>query len=335
MNKLMTAAGIALGGVLLWLAVRDTDLGGITTSFRSANAMLGIPLLLGAAGFYFLKAARWRDILSPALQVRTRDLIPSMMAGAAGNNLLPAHMGEFIRIYILGRERSVSKAVLLATLVAERLFDIIAVLLLFSGALLFVDVAASLRPAVSFLLIVAVAGSALAYLMARHPDRLVGVVESLSRGLPTAFAMRAITLANRVVLGFRALRDRRLFLRILVNSVLQWALMGACIYMALQAFAIDVPFQAAIVVLACVVAGLTLPTSPGFVGTIQYCFVLGLAPFDVDSTRALAASLFYHTLLWLSVTTTGLVFLRGCGVTLTAIRQLQREAPGGRVSPPG
>ena len=54
--------------------------------------------------------------------------------------------------------------------------------------------------------------------------------------------------------------------------------MSGCIYFALQAFGIDVPYHAAIIVLVIIVAGLTLPTSPGFVGTIQYCFVLGLGP---------------------------------------------------------
>jgi hypothetical protein len=326
MNKLMTAAGIALGGVLLWLALRGADLAGMTASLRSADPIPAIPLLVSAAAFYLLKAARWKDILSPTLRIRARELVPSMMAGAAGNNLLPAHMGEFVRAYILGHQHGVSKAALLATLAVERLFDIIAVLLLFSAALLSVDFAASLRPAMAFLLAVAIIGSATVYLLARHPDRMVGIARTLAGQLPAALAARVSALADRVVLGFRALHDPRLFLRILVNSVVQWALMSVCIYMALNAFAIDVPFQAAVVVLACVVAGLTLPTSPGYVGTIQYGFVLALAPFGVDSTQALAASLFYHTLLWVSVTATGLGYLRSCGVTLAALGRLRRGA---------
>jgi hypothetical protein len=325
MKRLMTVAGIVLSGLLLWLAMKDADLGQISASFRGANAVFAAPLLLGLAGFYGLKAARWRDLLAPTAKLRVRELVPSMMAGAAGNNLLPAHLGELVRTYLLGRELRLPKAGILATLVAERVFDIIGVLLLLSGTLFFADVSASLRPAVLFLLIVAVAGALFMYLVVRHADRLVKAIEARSARFPPAIRKRAGALAVHITSGFGALGEGRLFGKVLLSSVAQWALMSACVHFALQGFAIEVPFHAAIVVLAVIVAGLTLPTSPGFVGTIQYCFVLGLAPFGVDASRALAASIFYHTLLWVSVTGTGLYFLHQYHVSFADIRRLGRQ----------
>ena len=325
MKKLMTIAGIALGGVLLWLAVKDADFGEISASFRSAEAMLAFPLLAGAAGFYCLKALRWSDLLSPIARIEAVRLVPSMMAGAAGNNLLPAHAGELVRVYLLGHEFRLPKAGLLATLVAERIFDIIGVLLLLSCALAFVDVSSDVRPLVVLLVVLAVGGALLVALMVRHPGWLPRVVETHAGWFPRFVREKAGSLAVHITSGFGALREGRLFRRILVNSILQWALMSVCIYAALRAFAIDVTYPAAVVVLGFVVAGLTLPTSPGFIGTIQYCFVLGLAPFGVEPARALAASIFYHTLLWVSVTATGLYFMREYSVTMGEIRELERR----------
>lgn len=325
MKKLMTTAGIVLSGVLLWLAVKDTDFREIAASFRNANALFAAPLLLGLAGFYYVKAVRWSDLLSPASGIHAHELIPSMMSGAAGNNLLPAHMGELVRAHLLGREFRLSRAGLLATLLAERVFDVIGVLVLLSVTLVAADTPASLRPAILFLLAVAVAGSLFMYLMARHADWFLKFVDTHSSRLPQAIGKRARPLAAHVTAGFGALRDRGLFFRILLGSILQWALMGSCIYFALQAIAIDVPYHAAIIVLVIIVAGLTLPTSPGFVGTIQYCFVLGLAPFGVDSSQALAVSIFYHTLLWFSVTGTGLYFLHRYHLTFADIRRLEQQ----------
>lgn len=325
MKKLMTAAGITLSGVLLWLAVKDTDFVEVSASFRDADVILAAPLLLGAAGFYFLKAARWSDILSPTAKIGTRGLIPAMMSGAAGNNLLPAHMGELVRTYLLGREYRLARVSVLATLVAERVFDIVGVLLLLSGTLFFADVSAGLRPAVLFLLIVSVAGSIFMYMVVRHADAFRRIVHAYSGRWPPAIRRTAGVMALHITSGFGALREGRLFVRILVNSVAQWLLMSVCIYFALQALAIDVPFHAAIIVLAIIVAGLTLPTSPGFLGTIQYCFVLGLSQFGVDSSQALAASFFYHTLLWFAVTGTGLYFMHGYRLTFSRIRDLERR----------
>lgn len=325
MKKLTTIAGIALGGVLLWLAVKDANFGEISASFRSARAVLALPLLFGAAGFYFLKAARWSDLLSPIARIRPVRLVPSMMAGAAGNNLLPAHAGELVRIYLLGREHRLPKAGLLATLVAERIFDIIGVLLLLSCALVFVEVSADLRPLVLVLLALAIGGSLLILLTVRHPGWLPKIAAAHAGRLPRFVGEKAGMLAVHITSGFGALREGRLFRRILVNSILQWTLMSVCIYAALRALAIDASYPAAVVVLGFVVAGLTLPTSPGFIGTIQYCFVLGLAPFGVEPARALAASIFYHTLLWVSVTATGLYFMRRYSVTMGEIRELERR----------
>jgi hypothetical protein len=325
MKKMMTFAGIALGALLLWLAVKDADYGEIAASFGSARAVLALPLLLGAAGFYFLKASRWSDLLSPIARIPPLRLVPSMMAGAAGNNLLPAHAGELVRIYLLGREFRLPKAGLLATLVAERIFDIIGVLLLLSCALVFVDASTAARPLVILLLVLAVGGSLLIGLMVRHPGWLQQVVAAHAAKLPRVIGEKAGNFAVHITSGFGALREGRLFRRILMNSILQWVLMSVCIYAALRAFRIDAAYPAAVVVLGFVVAGLTLPTSPGFIGTIQYCFVLGLAPFGVEPAHALAASIFYHTILWLSVTTTGLYFMRRYSVTMGEIREMERR----------
>ncbi len=326
MKKLMTAAGIVLSGVLLWLAVKDVDGGEIARSFRNADIVLAAPLLLALAGFYCLKAVRWSDILVPTARISARELIPSMMSGAAGNNLLPTHMGEIVRAYLLGRQYRLPRSGLLATLVAERVFDVLGVLLLLTAALLSADVSAGLWPAMVFLVAVALGGMAFMYLVAKHADSFVRFVSARTERLPHSMRDRVGKLAAQVASGFGALRDGRLFYRILVTSIMQWALMGGCVFIALRALAIDVPYQAAIIVLATIVAGLTLPTSPGYVGTIQYCFVLGLKPYGVDSTQALAASIFYHALLWCSVTVTGIYYLHEYRLRFAEMRRLDRNS---------
>jgi hypothetical protein len=85
--------------------------------------------------------------------------------------------------------------------------------------------------------------------------------------------------------------------------------MVVCVYFAIVAFDIRVPPYAAILVLALIVAGVSLPTSPGFVGTIQFCFVLGLKQFGIDANSAFAASVFYHSITFVAVTATGLYFM--------------------------
>ena len=55
-----------------------------------------------------------------------------MMIGFMGNNLLPAHLGEFIRMFLGARLLKLAPSQLLATLVLERMFDFTAVLVFFA-----------------------------------------------------------------------------------------------------------------------------------------------------------------------------------------------------------
>ena len=103
--------------------------------------------------------------------------------------------------------------------------------------------------------------------------------------------------------------------------------MATCIFVALKAFDIAVPMQTSLVILGLIVAGLSLPTSPGFVGTIEFCFVLGLQTFDVDASLALSAAVFYHSVLWVSVTLSGFIFMRRYQLTFRQLQNIKESEP--------
>ena len=123
--------------------------------------------------------------------------------------------------------------------------------------------------------------------------------------------------------GLSSLREGNLYLSLLLNSIVQWLLMAGCVYCAIYALQLDVSPLIAIVILGIIVAGLTLPTSPGFFGTIEYCFVLGLSTVGVDPSSALSAAIYYHIPVWLVVTLSGLLIVH---LNRKSFRQLKNEA---------
>jgi hypothetical protein len=68
------------------------------------------------------------------------------------------------------------------------------------------------------------------------------------------------------------------------------------------------------------VAWLSLPSAPGFFGTVELCFVLGLKPYGIDAGQAFSAGIFYHVLAYVSVTGSGLFFLHRLGGSFRQIR---------------
>ena len=93
-----------------------------------------------------------------------------------------------------------------------------------------------------------------------------------------------------------------------LNSIVQWILLAFCILLSLNATGVDVPPESAVIVLAVVVLGMSLPAVPGYVGTIEYGFVVALGFFGVEPTTAFSAALYYHAITFVSVTISGAWF---------------------------
>lgn len=321
MKQTAVYAGVGFSILFLWLALRNANLDDIRQAFAGASIWPVVPMYLCVGGFYWLKALRWRMLLSPAYQVTTGDLVPAMMAGAAGNNLLPAHFGEIVRIYYAGSKLDIPKSTLLATLVVERVLDIIVVLSLLGLALLFGDFSAAIFAAGSLLFSIALVAALSCVVLVRYNRKVCELVAQRLTLLSQLWRDRLVNQIQNVGVGLASLRQRRLYYRVIANSFLQWGLMAACIYCALLAFELGVSPLTAILILGITVAGLALPTSPGFFGTIEYCFVLGLAAVGVDASAAVSAAIYYHLPIWLAVTLGGLLIVHLNKQSLTQLRK--------------
>ncbi len=269
-----------------------------------------------------MKASRWSVLLPPSYNATGAQLFPPMMAGVSGNNLLPAHLGELISIYFVGKKFGIPKSTVLATLIVERLFDLIAVLILFSVALLVGDYSTKFYVGAIFLLAAAVAISIVSALLSNYTNYFVNFVERrftfFSVDTRRKISEQIVNLSS----GLQALRERRVYWRVCINSFLQWLLIAGCFYFSLLAFSIDVSPMIAIVILGFIVVGLTLPTSPGFFGTIEYCYVLALTAVGVDASKALSAAIYYHLPTWVVITISGLLLLRYNKVSFSQVRSV-------------
>lgn len=316
MKKLVIVTGFVFSIFFLVLALKDTNFTEIRHAFSNAKLWPMVPMLLSLFGFYWLKAIRWSVLMSPTHTVPGMSLVPAMMAGAAGNNLLPAHFGELVRVYFAGNKFDIPKSTVFATLVVERLFDVITVLILFSIALLAGDYSRSIYATAAFLLVAGIVLSIGSVLLMLYTEPCARFIENKLTFIPLSIRLKISEQLVNLGTGLAALKAKNLYLKVMVNSIFQWLLMAACLYSSLLAFDIQASPFIGIIILGLTVAGLTLPTSPGFFGTIEYCFVLGLATLGVDASTALSIAIYYHVPAWISVTLCGLLLLKANNFSL-------------------
>jgi uncharacterized membrane protein YbhN (UPF0104 family) len=324
----LTFVGIAVGVVFLWLALRGVDFGAVASSFARARWALIPPFLAALFLYYWLKAMRWRLLLVPLRQMTAGRLFPPIMIGYAGSMLLPMQLGELVRAFVASRQNALPATPVLSSILLERLFDLASLLILVGLALALdsrmptVVLTTGYALGAAGLVLMAAAGLYIAW-----TERVVALTRRLTGFLPTRWRTVLIDQVELGARGLDAIRRPRLLLAVSAISLAQWAAMWVCIELSLAAIALPLPWSAAFVVLASTVIGVTLPTSPGYIGSIQLAYALALQPYAIDPADAFAASLFFHVLANASVIAVGLYCLRQTGYSLA---RLQREASDAR-----
>ncbi len=323
-RPLLIILGIAISALLLALALRDVEFTVLGEALKNANLLWSLPFLLTLFAFYWLKSVRWRDLLSRKVASKASELFPIVMIGYAGTAVLPMQMGEFVRAYIAAKKYQVSYSLPLSSIVMERIFDLLTILALLAGFLVLSDIAPMLLVRAGYIIgALTLVGLSIAGCLVWFTEPTIQTVRKVLNPLPRRFGEPVIQQLRAAADGASALRSPQLIGKIALNSLAQWALMGLCIWCSLAALDLNVSLSGVVLVLIATIVGISMPTSPGYVGNIQFAFVVALEPFGVSAVNAIAASVFYHVLAYAVVVLLGFTFLQRMGFSL---RQLKNEA---------
>ena len=245
------------------------------------------------------------------------------MIGFLGNHVLPAHLGELIRVWVLSREFSLAKTAILSSVLLERILDLTVILLLLLTSLLSVEglpdwvATGALSVGVLTVLIIV---SLTAYVL--WTPLFIRWAERVFFLLGPSFRTKLKETMELGTLGLISMRNPRLAFWIILTSILQWVLMGGMVYFSLWSFGLRLNLLASFLVLGVVSLGVTIPSSPGYFGVVQLCFWISLRLFGVEKEDALASSVYFHSIQYIPVTLVGLYYLNRHGLRL---REIEKE----------
>ncbi len=315
--------GIAVSVFLFARSMAGTSMEGLRVAFQSAN-YLTLPLMLMLLfGFYWLKAMRWKWLLAPVCPLTTRQLFKPLLIGFAFNNLLPAHLGEFVRVFVVRTRHGVPASTVLSTVVLERIFDVVAILALFSLGLLFTDdMPQEYRDNALIFAGFCVVGvlCVAAYLI--WTDWFLKLSETMMGWvLPKAISAKILEMLQAGAHGLHALKSGKAIFLIAVSSLAQWTLNGLIAYTALKAFHVPVTISAGMIITGVTAMGVTIPSTPGYFGVIQYCFRISMVAQGIpfDPSQVMAASVYYHMSMYIPVPLLGLYYMASMKVKFSDI----------------
>jgi glycosyltransferase 2 family protein len=313
---------IAIAAVTLTYALSKVDLGQVATAMAEASYLYLLPYIALQACNYLLTAVNWRLLLQPVGRFTVWQVLPSMMVGFGGNNLLPMRLGELLRTVVFARRYGKPTGAILASLVLERILDILAILVLYVISLFLIrDVPSAVAfGARLFALALIPVGVAIA-LFLFMPEPFMRLWHWASAWLPRALRERGTRLLEGILHGLTALQSPARVAMLGVVAIVKWFCSAGTLWFTLQAFHTGASFGVAMVVLVVSALAVALPNTPGFVGTMQAAFVLGLSPFGISPDVAFAASVFYLAAGWVPVTLAGLASAAFLGLHFSELRK--------------
>lgn len=307
--------GVLISIIFLWLAVESLDLGAVWARLQSADYRWLAPAMLA----YFLtvggRAWRWSHLLHALRPVPARRLFPLIILGYLGNNIYPFRIGELVRAYLLRRREEVAVSASLASILAERLFDGLALLTFIFLALPFAPIG---QANVRFLLIIASAlllGALL--LLVGLALRSDAAIRLLDRGLwlaPPALRGPMLGIARRFLSGLISLRNGRTLLLVFASSLAIWLVETAKFWLVMQAFPFMLDFIDLMFTTGLVNLSTLLPSAPGYVGTFEAAGIFSLGLYGVERSIAGAFTVALHVALWLPSAVVGLFTMLAAGV---------------------
>jgi uncharacterized protein (TIRG00374 family) len=124
--------GLALSMLALYLAFRNVPFSDLLTYIESINYVWIIPAVAASLISFALRAYRWKIILEPAGRIGFWQSFHPLMIGFMINCILPGRVGEVARPAILKKKENFPFSTGLASVAAERLFDVSMLIILFA-----------------------------------------------------------------------------------------------------------------------------------------------------------------------------------------------------------
>jgi uncharacterized protein (TIRG00374 family) len=326
--------GAVLAVALLFFFFRGMDWSALGTALREARLLPLLGLVVVTLGVYAARAWRWGDLLLPLGRVPYPDLFSATMVGFASGLLIP-RAGELLRPWLISRRHPIATSAGFATIILERLLDLITVLLLFA-VYLFVLPAPAAQIEGRLIELVKLGGAmtagvalaVLVFLLALHAnaERVIGTLEKLLTRAPRWLAEPCSKILRAFSSGLAVLRAPfPLLARIGLESLAVWLLIALGFHLNHMAFGIQLPFHANFLLMAFLVVGVAIPT-PGMVGGFHAFYLLALSDiFGVPRATAAAAAVAAHALSNLPVLVLGLVLLGREGLSLSKVAGMSRQ----------
>ncbi|MCB0176999.1 MAG: flippase-like domain-containing protein [Anaerolineae bacterium] len=316
--------GLLVSGLCLFIALRGLRLADVWMQLKTASYIWIVPGIL----VYFLavwaRTWRWHYLLRTTKIIPVRVMWTPVVIGYMGNNIFPFRAGEVLRAYVLKRKTGVVMGTGLATVVVERLFDGLVMLIFVLCGLPWVpNLPILLKQTVILASVVFLIALLVLFIWAINPERVRALIVLVTdRFAPPEVGRRILAITDSFTAGLSSLRSATGVTMVFMTSIVIWLLETVKYWFVMHAFSFTVTFFALMLMNGVVNLATTLPSTPGYVGTFDAPGIEILKIFGVAPAVAVSYTMILHAALWLPITLLGLWYMVKEGMSWQEFKQV-------------
>ena len=346
--------GLAISIMALYLAFRNVPFNDLIIYLTSINYIWIPPAVVVILLSFALRAYRWKIILEPAGKIRFWQSFHPLMIGFMINCILPGRVGEVARPVILQKKENIPFSTGLATVAAERAFDVGMLIILFAVLLATIQIDPNLDivfgkyhlnrttlvavgKGTSKLLLLLIAGIALVVFNKTRkavksfitwiPEMFFFTGPGLKKTIQKKICDPLVGFVENLATGFTLVKYPMKICACLLLSVLIWGLAAFSYYLvSLGCPGIELSFieiTATMVILCFFIA---LPSVPGYWGIWEAGGVFALSLFGVLTKDAAGFTLANHAIQIFPVIFVGLISAMVTSVNILQVSYKERTS---------
>ena len=333
MNKthktiMQVIVGIVISIVCLYFAFRGINIKESLEVVKNINVLYFVISLILSIIIIALRGLRWDCFIPLKKPIKKRTVVMATYIGYMGNNILPAKLGEVARAYILGVKEDVSKSALIASVVTERLFDVITGGVILCLSVIFIpNLPQTVTYAAIALFVLSIVGFLVLIFLVWKRDFAHKVFHKVFGILPKNIGDKLILFSCNFIDGIGFKNDAKHIFLIFFYTILY--LIGQILTISFLLMAFDIKASPIIALFMFAVGGFgfAVPSAPSGIGPFEWAIIFGLSLIGVDRTVAAPYALVYHMMGILPIVVIGFIFLFMLGVDLkTATKSDNNEA---------
>ncbi len=339
--------GIIISGLGLYLAFRNVPFSDLIAYLIGINYWWLLPATAVILFSFVLRTLRWQIILGVTQKLTFRQSFHPLMIGFMVNCILPGRVGEVARPLLLKKREKIPFTTGLATVAAERVFDIVLLIGFMAVILATIKIDPSIELAFGdyilnretlekissgmlklcvtmivgiFLISFQTVQRFINHIIMECPHALLGTSPAFKEKIRQKICTPLKQIIENIATGLALAKHPKRLILSLVLSFLIWFLMAFSYYViAMGCPGISVSFLEMMAVLVIICIFIALPSVPGFWGLWEAGGVFALSLFGIGASDAAGFTLVNHFVQVIPVIIIGLISTVTVGVNIVSL----------------